>query len=261
MEPVFSQLLSLLNALWWPFCRILAMLSAAPILGDGPLPMRVRIMLSLVLAVVMLPLALAGGGTAIDPISIQGVLTTIEQAVIGGMLGLAFHFTMSAITMLGYLISSQMSLAMAIMNDPVNGTSSDVASTLMTVLCIIVFFAIDGHLILVGVIGASLKAWPIGAGFGWLALQTLAFNFAWVFAAAMLLAVPIAFSTMVVQLGFGLFNRVAPSLNLFSLGFAVFTIFGLFMLMQMIRFIPEHYIRMTWRVLDMLQQQMGTPRG
>jgi flagellar biosynthetic protein FliR len=261
MESVFSQLLPLLSALWWPFCRILAMLSAAPILGDGPLPMQIRIMLSLVLAVVMLPLTLAGGGTAIDPFSLHGVVVTIEQAVIGGVLGLAFHFTMSAITVLGYLISSQMSLSMATMNDPVNGSSSDVVSTFMTILCIIVFFAIDGHMILTGVIGASLTAWPIGSGFQWLTLQALAFNFAWVFAAAMLLAVPIVFSTMVVQLGFGLFNRVAPALNLFSLGFAVATMFGLFMLVQMIRFVPEHYIRMTWRVLDMLQAQMGGAGG
>lgn len=259
MEPVFSQLLPLLSALWWPFCRIMAMLSAVPILGDGPLPMQIRIMLSLVLAVVMLPLSISGA--AIDPLSMHGVVVTIEQAVIGGMIGLAFHFTMSVILMLGYLISSQISLSMAVMNDPMNGTSSDVVSTLMTVLCIIVFFSIDGHLILIGVIGASLKAWPIGSGFSWLAIQSLAFNFAWVFAAAMLLAVPIVFSTLVVQIGFGFLNRVAPSLNLFSLGFSVVTMFGLFMLAQMIRFVPEHYIRMTGRVLDMLQQHMGGLHG
>jgi len=193
----------------------------------------------------------------IDPFSFYGIVLTIEQAVIGGMLGLAFHFTMTVITLLGYLISSQISLSMAVMNDPVNGTSSDVVSTMLTVLCIIVFFAIDGHLILAGIIGASMKAWPIGSGFKWLTMQALALNFAWVFSAAMLLAIPIIFSTMVVQIGFGLLNRVAPSLNLFSLGFSIVTLFGLFMLMQIVRFIPDHYIRMTGRVLEMLQQQIG----
>ena len=79
---------------------------------------------------------------------------------------------------------------------------------------------------------------------------------AWIFAAAMLLAIPIVFSTLVVQLGFGFLNRVAPSLNLFSLGFSLITIFGLLMLAQIIRFLPEHYIGMTNRVLEMLRQQM-----
>jgi flagellar biosynthetic protein FliR len=79
---------------------------------------------------------------------------------------------------------------------------------------------------------------------------------AWVFSAAMLLAIPIVFSTLVVQLGFGFLNRVAPTLNLFALGFSVITIFGLLMLGHVVRFIPEHYVRMSGRVLDMIRQQM-----
>ncbi|HTD03755.1 flagellar biosynthetic protein FliR [Undibacterium sp.] len=254
MELVFSQLLPLLSALWWPFCRILAMLSATPIIGDGMVPIPVRILLSLVLAVVMLPIS--HSAAAIDPISMHGVLVTIEQAVIGGMLGLAFHLSMSVIMMLGFLVSSQMGLSMAVMNDPMNGNSSDVVSSMLSILCIVVFFSIDGHLVLTGVIGSSLKAWPIGGGFSLMSLQAVAYNVSWVFAAALLLAVPIAFSSIVVQIGFGFLNRVAPSLNLFSLGFAVITMFGLFMLAQIVRFVPEHYVRMTGRILDMLQQQM-----
>jgi flagellar biosynthetic protein FliR len=64
------------------------------------------------------------------------------------------------------------------------------------------------------------------------------------------------FSTLVVQLGFGFLNRVAPSLNLFALGFSVITLFGLLMLGQVVRFIPEHYVRMTGQVLEMIRQQM-----
>ena len=150
---------------------------------------------------------------------------------------------------------------MAVMNDPLNGTSSDVITGMLTIMCMIVFFAIDGHLVLTGVIGASFTAWPVGQGYGPLLLQTVAYNVAWIFAAAMLLALPIVFSTMVVQLGFGFLNRVAPSLNLFSLGFSMITMFGLLMLVQIVRFIPEHYIAMTNRVLDMIAEQMRVAHG
>jgi flagellar biosynthetic protein FliR len=92
-------------------------------------------------------------------------------------------------------------------------------------------------------------------------LQTVALNVGWVFSAAVLLALPIVFSTMVVQIGFGFLNRVAPSLNLFSLGFSLVTLFGLMMLVQVVRFIPEHYVQMTNQVLEMLQQQMGAAHG
>lgn len=254
MESVLSQLLPMLTALWWPFCRMLALLSAAPVVGEAMTPVPVRIMLALVLAVIVLPMA--GGAAPVDPFSLHGVLATVEQAVIGGVMGLALHFSMSVIGVLGYLVSSQVGFSMAVMNDPINGSSSDVISGLLSMLTILVYFSIDGHLVLAGVAGASFQAWPLGHGYGPLLLQTVAYNTAWIFAAAMLLAIPIVFSTLVVQLGFGFLNRVAPSLNLFSLGFSVITVFGLVMLVQVVRFVPAHYISMSGKVLEMLRQQM-----
>jgi flagellar biosynthetic protein FliR len=101
----------------------------------------------------------------------------------------------------------------------------------------------------------------VGGGYHPMLLQTVALNVGWVFAAAILLALPIVFSTLVVQLGMGFLNRVAPSLNLFSLGFSLVTLFGLMMLTQVIRFVPEHYVQMTNQVLEMLQQQMKVAHG
>jgi len=260
MTLVLSHLTEMLFALWWPFCRILALFSASPVIGDGLVPMPIRVLMSLVLAVVMLPMS--APHAVIDPFSMQGVMATIEQAAIGGVLGLAFHMSLSVITVLGFLLSSQIGLSMAVMNDPINGTSSDVVSSMLSILCIIVFFAIDGHLVLTGVLGASFRAWPVGAGMAGLNLQTLALNVAWIFSAALLLAVPMVFSTLVVQIGLGFLNKVAPTLNLFSLGFTFVTLFGLYMLAQMVRFVPEHYVRMSGQVLEMLQRQMPTvPHG
>jgi flagellar biosynthetic protein FliR len=147
------------------------------------------------------------------------------------------------------------------MNDPVNGAASDVVSGLMALVAMLVFFAIDGHLILMTVLGQSFKAWPVGGGWGPMLLESVALNLGWVFAAAILLALPIVFSTMVVQVGFGFLNRVAPSLNLFSLGFSLVTLFGLLMLVQLVRFIPEHYVSMTNQVLEMLGEQMRIAHG
>jgi len=257
MEIVFNQMVALLAALWWPFCRVMALFSAAPVFGDGTVPIRARVLLSLVLAIVMLPTL---HGVAIDPFSLHGVAAAFREAVIGGVIGLAFHLCMAAITVFGYLVSSQMSLSMAVMNDPLNGTSSDVVSSLLSVLCIMVFFAIDGHLMLTGVVGASFRAWPVGVSLDALTLQTVVANIAWVFSAALVLAVPVVFSTLVVQIGFGFLNRIAPSLNLFSLGFSLVTLFGIVMLAGLLRFVPDHFIQMTGKVLEMLEHRMHQVR-
>ncbi len=252
-------LLPLIGALWWPFCRIMAMMSTAPVLGDGTVPIPVRALLAIVLSFLMLPLTTRGAMP--DPFSLTGVLVMFEQAVIGAVLGLALQFAMAAVSMLGFIASSQIGFSMAQMNDPVNGQTSDVISGLMSLVAMLVFFAIDGHLILTAVLGQSFHAWPVGAGWQPMLLEAVALNLGWVFSAAMLLALPIVFSTMVVQVGFGFLNRVAPSLNLFSLGFSLVTIFGLLMLVQLVRFVPEHYIAMTNQILEMLQQQMVNSQG
>ena len=259
MLEVANLLLPTLMALWWPFCRIMAMLSTAPVIGEGMVPIPVRVLLSVVLAFLMLPITKVAAMP--DPFSLAGVVTMIEQAVIGGVIGLALQLTMAVVSMLGFLASSQIGFSMAQMNDPVNGQQSDVVSALLGLVAMLVFFAIDGHLVLAGVMGQSFRAWPVAGGFGPLLLETVALNVGWVFSAAVLLALPIVFSTLVVQIGFGFLNRVAPSLNLFSLGFSLVTLFGLMMLVQVVRFVPEHYVQMTNQVLEMLQQQMTMAHG
>jgi flagellar biosynthetic protein FliR len=259
MLEVASFLLPMITALWWPFARCMAMLTTAPVLGEAYVPLAVRALLSVVLAFMMLPLT--HGAAMPEPFSLAGVVAMVEQAVIGGAIGLALQLTMAVVSMLGFLASSQIGFSMAQMNDPINGQQSDVVSAMLGLVAILVFFAIDGHLVLVGVLGQSLKAWPVGGGYQPLLLQTVALNVGWVFAAAILLALPIVFSTLVVQIGLGFLNRVAPSLNLFSLGFSLVTLFGLMMLTQVIRFVPEHYVQMTNQVLEMLQQQMKVAHG
>jgi flagellar biosynthetic protein FliR len=259
MLEVTHLLLPFISALWWPFCRVMALLSTAPVVGDALVPLPVRALLSVVLAFLMLPLT--KGAVMPDPFSLAGVVVMVEQAVIGGVIGLALQLTMAVVNMLGFLVSSQVGFSMAQMNDPVNGQQSDVISGLLGLVAILVFFAVDGHLVLAGVLGQSFRAWPVGGGYGGLLLQTVALNVGWVFSAAILLALPIVFSTMVVQIGFGFLNRVAPSLNLFSLGFSLVTLFGLMMLVQVVRFIPEHYVQMTNQVLEMIQQQMRAAHG
>lgn len=258
MLEVTHLLLPLLSALWWPFCRSMAMLATAPALGDGVVPVPVRVLLSVVLSFLLLPET--HGAAMPDPFSLAGVVVMIEQAVIGGLIGLALQLTMAVMNMLGFLAASQVGFTMAQMNDPINGQQSDVISALLGLIATLVFFAIDGHLVLVGVLAQSFKAWPVGAAIGSTAgpmlMQAVALNVGWVMSAAMLLSLPIVFSTMVVQLGFGFLNRVAPSLNLYSLGFSLVTLFGLTVLVQIVRFVPEHYVQMTNQVLEMLQQQM-----
>jgi len=93
MELAFDQMLGTLLALWWPFCRVMATMSAAPMVGEAMVPVSVRVLLSLALAVVLLPVAQPP--EVISPFSLRGIVVTGEQALIGLLIGLAFHLAVA----------------------------------------------------------------------------------------------------------------------------------------------------------------------
>ena len=254
-QGLYPYLQQWLQPLWWPFVRTMALLSFAPIFGDPTVPQRVRVIIAMVLAVVMLP-SVAPHVSAVEAFSLRAVALTLEQIAIGAVLGIGLQFATTALSIFGYLSASQTSLAMAMLNDPVNGSSSDALSVLALLLGMLLFFVLDIHLLVAGIVSASFDAWPVGQSLSRLQLQTVAYNMGWVFAAAFLLATPIIFAAMLVQLGFGFMARISPSLNIFALGFSVVTLFGLAMLAFMLRHIPAHYLQMTRRALDMLTQLM-----
>lgn len=247
-----------LSRVWWPFCRILSALSAAPFLGDNMLPIRMRTLIALLLAIVVLPEI---SDVNVHVFSVHGALVSAEQILIGLLFGTAFHLVHAIFVLLGYLVSSQMGLAMAVMNDPLNGSSSDVVSGLMLVTSILLFFSVDAHLIVVQVLYSSFKVWPIGRKIDLLSLRPIIYQVTWVLSTASLLAAPLVFSTIVLQIGKSYLSRATPSINLFSLGFTITTAFGLLMLLGMMESLPDHYIKMTAHVLEVLELNLGAGHG
>ncbi|MBS6510954.1 MAG: flagellar biosynthetic protein FliR, partial [Clostridiales bacterium] len=132
-----------------------------------------------------------------------------------------FQFLFLALQLAGQILSFNMGMSMAVMNDPSSGASTTVLAELINVYAILLFFAMDGHLLLVSVLYKGFTYWPIGNALHPQTLRTIALAFSWVLASASLLALPTTFIMLIVQGCFGLLNRIAPPLNLFSLGFPV----------------------------------------
>ncbi|MGU3779461.1 flagellar biosynthetic protein FliR [Burkholderia metallica] len=260
MEIFLAQLLPLANTIFWPFCRIAAALAASPILGEVMVPVRLRLLVALFLALAIQP----GIPTmpVIDLLQLEGVAAMAEQVLIGGLLGFVFHLVLCALQIFSTIASSQLGLSMAQINDPMNGQMADVLTSVMYVVFILLFFAVDGHLILTSVIARSFAVWPVGQfAFDLDALKHLAFAVGWIFSAAVALALPVMFATLVVQVGLGLLNRVAPALNIFALGFSITTMFGLLLLTLLLPSLPDHYGRMVEHVLELYDRLATRPIG
>ncbi len=252
-EPLINlgQTLQGLQAYWWPFCRIMAVFGLAPLFSHKAISVRVRVLLALALT-----LALGAALPApprLDPLSMAGLLGAFEQVAMGLLLGLALLLVFTVFTLIGDVVSTQLGLSMAVLNDPMNGvSSSSIIYQLYFILLALLFFAIDGHLVTVSILYQSFVYWPVGSGVHWQGLQTIAWSLGWVLSAALLIALPLVFCMTLVQFCFGLLNRISPAMNLFSLGFPMAILAGLTLIYLTLPNLAEAYLHLTRELLDKL---------
>ena len=243
-----TSYLTSLQAYWWPFCRILAVLAMAPLFNHKALTIRVRVLLALAMTV-----ALSGAlpdMPLIDPLSARGVLTTLEQVAFGVLLGLTLQLVFTTFMVVGEVVSTQMGMSMARYSDPMNGvSSSSILYQVYFLALALMFFATDGHLVVVSVLFQSFVLWPVGSGLHYLGAQSFVYALSWVIAAAVLVTLPIVFCLTLVQFCFGLLNRISPSMNLFSLGFPMSVLMGLLCLFLTMPDLADHYLHLTRELL------------
>lgn len=238
-----TQLLTWLGAAFWPFVRIGAALMAAPLFGGRALSMRIRLAFTLVLTVAiapalppMPPLQLFGG---------EALLILGQQLLIGIAIGLLLQILFEAVMMAGELISLAMGLSFAQMADPLRGTPSPVLGAFLNVLAVLSFLALGGHLALIDWLAASFTALPVGPqGFGPDAWRGLAEQGGRLFAGGLMMALPAMCALLLVNLGFGVMSRAAPSLNLMGVGFPISLSTGLVVLVLSLEGIQQHFARL-----------------
>jgi len=132
-------LLNLLASYLYPFIRISAIVSVAPIIGTRIVPVRTKIGLSIALTIIIVPLL--DTVVFIEPFSVHGVLTIMTQILIGVMLGFMLRMVFSAVESGGQVIGMTMGLGFAQMNDPANGVIVPVISQFYVVLATLMFLA------------------------------------------------------------------------------------------------------------------------
>ncbi len=208
----------------WPFFRIAAMFSVAPVLGSRLVSLRVRIATAALLTLMLVPVL--GPMPAINPLSAPGVLTIAHQIVIGIAMGFILQFVLTAATMAGEQIAMTMGLGFAQINDPQNGVPVPIVSQFLLVTVTLIFLALDGHLALIALLANSFVLLPIGTtGLPTEGVWALLLWAGEMFKAAVVLALPAVTALLAVNLALGVMTRAAPQLNIFSVGFPI-TILG-----------------------------------
>lgn len=207
-------------ALIFVMVRIGAAFTAAPIFGAAPVPLPVRVTLAGAIGVLVL------GTHPITPppqiFAIATFLMVAAEALVGLAIGFILQIAFAAPLVAGELIGNSMGIGFASAIDPQNGRSSTALGQFLMILLTLLFLSVNGHLMLVDMLVKSYDALPPGRS--WLSpvqLRDIAFFGGYTLAAGFLLALPVGFLLLCLNLVVGMLSRSAPSLNLFAVGLPI----------------------------------------
>lgn len=220
-----AEITAWIGSFLWPFFRISSMFMVAPITGGQYVPVRARLMLSVAVTFMVMPLL--PGPPMADPFSLTMLSLILQQLLIGVAMGFVLMLVFSAIVTGGQLIAMQMGLGFASMVDPANGQQVPVLSQLYLMMTTLLFLVMDGHLVLIALLVESFQTLPIGPeGMDRDGFLAIAMWGSKMFAGAVWMALPALASLLVVNLAFGVMARAAPQLNIFAVGFPVAMMMG-----------------------------------
>ncbi len=225
MSISFAQLSELVTAWFWPFARIAAVISTAPVFGNNIVPPRVKLAVAMVITLVLAPVL--PPMPTLDPISAMGLWVTVQQVVIGILLGLSFRLAFIALEIAGQLIAQLSGLGYSALIDPSNGINVPVLSQFYIIMATLIFLSLDGHHVAVRWLADSFVLIPIAAdGISLAGIHSLISRAGWVFSSALALALPAMVALLTVNLSFGVMTRAAPQMNIIAVGFPVTLAFG-----------------------------------
>jgi flagellar biosynthesis protein FliR len=237
-----GQLEGWVGSACWALARISGLMLVAPVLGANTIPMRIRLGLTVLLTVVLAPLA----PLDIRPLSAAGVATLAQQVLLGAAIGFVLKLVFEAVSFGGQFVSQAMSLGFAEVVNPGVGGTTPVLSQFYTMLVTLMFLAMNGHLQLIDLLAQSFRTLPVGQGGigadGIWGVLTFASH---LFAGAVRVALPALTAVLVVNLGFGAISRSAPSMNLFAVGFPITICLGMVAVWLALRGLPSAFDSLT----------------
>lgn len=225
MQFTDAQLSQWLADFFWPLLRIGAMLMAAPIFSVRQIPVRFRMLLAVAITLVVQPVLPPAPVIAI--FSADALLLAAQQIAIGVALGFLLQMTFNALVFGGQVMAYSMGLGFANMMDPTNGVQVPVVAQFWLILAMLAFLLMNGHLILITAIVDTFSVMPIATdGLSRAGIWQLLSWASRMFAAGVLMAMPVIIALLLVNIGMGVVSRAAPQLNIFAIGFPITLLMG-----------------------------------
>lgn len=225
----FGSDLAYLAALPLVGLRCLGTFAVAPLFGSRFVPAQLRVALGLLCGALLVPLALGAAGplgrlaagSAWNPLAspVEYALRCAGEMLLGLGVGYLALLFLAAVQVAGQVMDMELGFAMVNVLDPQFGFQLPLLGSFLNLLGVLVFLALDGHLLLLRAMRDSVLLLPPGGvGLAAGAGELLVRAFAAVFVTALKLAAPIVAALFLVSVALGIVARTVPQMNVFVVG-------------------------------------------
>lgn len=247
------QLEHWIGLVFWPFIRILALLSTAPVFSASQVPIQVRVGLALLISIAIAPALPAM--PAVHFLSGSGFILLIQQLLIGLALGFAVTLIFSVVQFAGSVISLQMGLGFSSFFDPTTGVQIPTLSNFLNLLVLLLFMAMNGQLLVLATLMRSFTVLPVTTS---LVVNPAAWHFlvqegAVIFSLGLAISTPVLGTLVLVNIALGILGKLAPQLNIFVIGFPVLLglgLLGIYLFMPAMNMIVGHLLSLSLATAD-----------
>jgi flagellar biosynthetic protein FliR len=197
--------------------RVLAWLMIVPPFSSRSVPAVAKALLAVGLAFAVAPTL---GMTEVPTDGVQLASFAVQEALLGATMGFVTYLVFAAVQAAGDLIDVFGGFSLAMAFDPMSFNTNSVFGKLYQMLAMMLLFATDAHLLVIGGLLKTFERMPVGTV--WEATdvtQVVTVAFGVFFISAVQIALPLIGVLFLADLGLALLTKVAPQLNAIGIMF------------------------------------------
>lgn len=198
--------------------RVTPLFVLAPMFSSKMMPVKVKTVVAVGLAIGLMPVALHGQAIPTDPLAV--VTLMVEQLLVGLAFAFAVGVVFAAFEAAGALIDMTAGFSYGAILDPVNGNQGGVITSLYGLVGLALFIAIGGDAWTLRGLARTFNLVPLTRAPRIAGLTAgVEQAFSTIFVSALEVAAPVLLALLITDVAFGMVSRVVPQFNVFAVGF------------------------------------------
>jgi flagellar biosynthesis protein FliR len=206
--------------------RLAALLLLTPLFAAAKVPNRVRVLLLIALALVLVSSMKVAPVEV--PTNVAGLVqAALQEALLGALLAFGLFTAFGAFLFGGRILDFQMGFGVANLIDPVTNTQSPLIGSVLNLMAVVTFFLLNGHHLMIRGLAFSLEKIPPGSALVKMDISAIAAQFGLMFVFGVTLMAPAIITLLLLDVGMAFMARTMPQVNIFIVGLPLKIFVGL----------------------------------